>query len=156
MHRWWKVEKSGDLAAEKFKINYSLSFIHYFGHISAVGEREAMNCLELSRMLRKPQVETWLLLSRHHWSLFTRVTNCTKVEGPCPSTFKFGPPCPPVLPPMLCESEGWTIGPLSWCDCTLAHLNIILAHLNIILAHHYTYRQYWQKDGMTLFYIVVS
>ena len=68
IHRWQKVEKSGGSATQNAKlIIHNLINSLFLARSSAVGEREVMNCLELSRALRRPQVETWLLLiSRHH------------------------------------------------------------------------------------------
>ena len=77
----------GGLAAKKYQIIYSWVF-NFWGNISAVWEREAMNCLELSRALWKSKAETWLLL----------IVNITDRATIC--TFKFGrlePPCPPLF-----------------------------------------------------------
>ena len=74
---------------------------HYSWHISAIGEREATICLELSRALWKPQVETWLLFNRHHCSLHAWLTVHESGGAlPLPPTFKFGglqPPLPPLF-----------------------------------------------------------
>ena len=82
----------------KMQINYSQIF--YFTILAAVGEREAMNCLEqdaskaASRDLTAAQSTSLI-------AMFARVTNCMKVEGLCPPTFRFGGARAPLAPPLF-------------------------------------------------------
>ena len=125
-------------------------YLTNFGTFSAVGEREAMNCLELSRALWNSQVETWLLFNIHRWSLFysLHVWLTARKWGALLPTFKFGglePPLPLCSAAyVICISLDEMIQEISWSlTCTLMHSAIWFSsfHTNPVFEYAYCTKQ---------------
>ena len=106
-----RQSKVGGKNAKLIIHEHFLLFRLIFGIFLAIGQRETNELSRAEQGASKATsgdltaVQSTLLIG----SLFGCVTNCAKVEGLCPSTFKFGgaraPPCPPVPPPMNGQVE---------------------------------------------------